>query len=378
MVGDDLDALRTRLLNAVAAAKNHVFRIPRPERGPAILEKDGQTYAIPPDVNDRDVLLKLVTLDERWKLTKAQAKAIEKKFEKHAQDGSKLLKALRFWHGYAFQTLQPLLDRFTVLANEVVTKLEAENSGCFSGCGTPSRDVQEIEHGALHEDAFGTDDVVEAGRRFLAWAAAAAPGSNRQPRGFPNRFKGWSHCLIATNLDELTVYAEWEPFDWAVQAFDAIVATIVPKSPATAVVQTSNATDQEPQATGASEHREGTVTKAAQKRRARPSDFVHYFACRYAEEKDPANKTTRDAWSYLKEHGIDESDNIAELIGCSIPAKLVAKLATYRVPVFSTFEPAVSKGRGAMDDRKHDSRAGRPFGKSVVRAGDLDTPSVDE
>lgn len=132
-----------------------------------------------------------------------------------------------------------------------------------------------------------------------------------------------------------------------------------------------------PLATEAIEQSERDADKAP-KRRARPFELKAYFACQYALAKNPANKTTRDAWNYLNEHGIDERDDVAGLIGCNIPAKLAAELASYRPPEFSTFEPAVSKGRGAMDDLKHESRAGRPFGKSVVPASQLDKRSVDD
>lgn len=129
------------------------------------------------------------------------------------------------------RSLRPCLTHFAKLANRVVAALDALRPGCFSGVGLPSMDVGEIRPGALHHCAFGTDDVVEAGRRMLAWSAWADEGNEAPPFDYGIRYNAWSMNLIAIDEHKLTAFVRWEPFNWALAAFDKIVGGVDDKSP---------------------------------------------------------------------------------------------------------------------------------------------------
>jgi hypothetical protein len=112
--------------------------------------------------------------------------------------------------------------------------------------------------------------------------------------------------------------------------------------------RTELVTNREPPATGASEQGEGKASKT------KPSNLKAYYAYLYASTKLETNATTREAWDYLREYGIDD--------------ELMGEMAGYNVPdKYSTFEQQVSRGRKAVANPKNTSRADRPIGKSIVR-----------
>lgn len=63
----------------------------------------------------------------------------------------------------------------------------------------------------------------------------------------------------------------------------------------------------------------------------------------------------REAYDWLKRNGIDsEKDDSGEL-------------ADYKLPAYPTFTRYCTAARGPLDERKHNSRAGRKTGRSIVR-----------
>jgi len=80
-----------------------------------------------------------------------------------------------------------------------------------------------------------------------------------------------------------------------------------------------------------------------------------YLSFKYAEFKKEKQLEDRPAYDWLKEHGCDDAEGLAD----------------YKLPVLDTWSRYVREVRNKLGEQKYQPRAGRATGGSVVRAADL-------
>lgn len=90
-----------------------------------------------------------------------------------------------------------------------------------------------------------------------------------------------------------------------------------------------------------------------------------YFAFLYAEAKKERRLEDREAYDWIREYGIDESDTFAEL-------------ANYTPPAFDTWARYLRKARKATNERKYRPRYGQALGRSVVRKDEIEYQEPDD
>lgn len=131
------------------------------------------------------------------------------------------------------QGLQPFLTRFVALADRVMNEVEAVLPASFPLDRLPPLQVPEAGLGDLDMCLFGLDkpDTILAGKLLLVWSAWASEGNESRPEDYRRRYNIWSRNLVATDEHELKAFVRWEPFRWAINAFDEFTAIVKP-SPA--------------------------------------------------------------------------------------------------------------------------------------------------
>jgi hypothetical protein len=107
-----------------------------------------------------------------------------------------------------------------------------------------------------------------------------------------------------------------------------------------------------------------TVAATSEKRRREldelePAHRKAYFSFLYAEAKQGGSLEDREAYDFLKEHGVPDGPGSGELGG-------------YELPDFTTWSRYLRQARKALDERKHTPRGARSHGGSVVKASQLD------
>ncbi len=102
----------------------------------------------------------------------------------------------------------------------------------------------------------------------------------------------------------------------------------------------------------------GTTGAPAKMRRC---DRLAYLAFEYAERKAGQTLTTRKAWDYLREHGIEPDAAHGD----------PPELKDHNLPAFESFERYLRKAREVKGEQRNTPRAGRRAGGSIVRQKDI-------
>ncbi|MDY0165273.1 MAG: hypothetical protein RBS80_01935 [Thermoguttaceae bacterium] len=90
--------------------------------------------------------------------------------------------------------------------------------------------------------------------------------------------------------------------------------------------------------------------------------ILAYYAYKYAETRLGRRQKDREAWEYLREHGIDDEKGDA------------GELAEWRLPSFDTFARNLRTARAYFGERKYTPRNAKalPTGRSIVKADEIE------
>lgn len=91
-----------------------------------------------------------------------------------------------------------------------------------------------------------------------------------------------------------------------------------------------------------------------------------YFAYQFAGTINEKRLEDREAYDYLKEHGLPDS------------AGDRGELTDYELPAFDTFTRYLREARRALGEQKYTRRANRPRGRSIAAADEIEPPASDD
>ncbi|HVA50199.1 MAG TPA: hypothetical protein VNH11_27820 [Pirellulales bacterium] len=132
-------------------------------------------------------------------------------------------------------------------------------------------------------------------------------------------------------------------------------------------MRATDATDQAPPATGASEQSEGAGKSRAEILKSLSLCIRQaYFAFEFAQTMSGDKLEDREAYDYLHENGLH--DNAGDL----------GELSDYELPVFETWRRYISEARRPLGEQKYSRRANRPKGRSIANADEVERPERDE
>ncbi len=100
-----------------------------------------------------------------------------------------------------------------------------------------------------------------------------------------------------------------------------------------------------------------------------PADRKAYWAFHYVAtrlERRPDRLQDREAYDWLKEHGIDANKGD------------VGELADYELPAFDTWAKQLRNARNPLGEQKYTRRAGRAAGRSIVSGREIEQQRTDD
>jgi len=105
--------------------------------------------------------------------------------------------------------------------------------------------------------------------------------------------------------------------------------------------------------------REDEDNRYAKRAKLAPAVRKAYLSFLYAEARNEKRLEDREAYDWLREHGIDPAEEES------------GELADYKLPAFDTWSRHLRTARKAVGEQKYTPRRARPTGHSSVRSGQI-------